>query len=140
MKQMLVSFRLGFFGMLSLLAPLAITLAEEAPASWTETLAVNGDLRLRYEMIREDGTEDRDRARFRGRIGISAELAPDVRVGFGLATGGDDPVSNNQTFGEGFTTKDIGVNLAYVAWKFHDDWLLTAGKMEKPWFRAGGTT
>ena len=137
---MLASVQLGFFGVLSGLAPAAITLAEDSPASWTETLEVNGDLRLRYEMIREDGAEDRDRARFRGRIGISAELAPDVQVGFGLATGGDDPVSNNQTFGEGFTTKDIGVHMAYVAWKFHDDWLLTAGKMEKPWFRAGGTT
>lgn len=114
--------------------------AEESPASWVESVVVNGDLRLRYEMIREDEAEDRDRARFRGRLGISADLAPDVRVGIGLATGGDDPVSNNQTFGEGFSTKDIGVNLAYVAWKFRDNWLLTAGKMDKPWFRAAATT
>ncbi len=126
-----------------LLAGLALagtTLAEESPASWADSIVMTGDLRLRYEMIREDGAEDRDRARFRGRLGFSADLAQDVRVGFGLATGGDDPVSNNQTFGEGFTTKDIGVHLAYVAWKFQDNWLLTVGKMDKPWFRAGGTT
>ncbi len=116
------------------------TVAEESPASWADRMVMTGDLRLRYEMIREDQAEDRDRARFRGRLAISADLAEDVRIGFGLATGGDDPVSNNQTFGEGFTTKDIGVHLAYVAWKFQDNWLLTAGKMDKPWFRAGGTT
>lgn len=140
MKQMLGYRNLQLCRLFAGLAFAESTLAEESPASWADSVVVNGDLRLRYEMVREDQSEDRDRARFRGRLGISADLAPDVRVGFGLATGGDDPVSNNQTFGEGFTTKDIGVHLAYVAWKFHDGWLLTAGKMDKPWFRAGATT
>jgi len=113
--------------------------AEEAP-SWTDSITVNGDLRLRYEMIRQEQADDRNRARFRGRLGVSADLAPDIRLGFELASGGDDPVSTNQTFGDGFTTKDIGVNLAYVRWTFHDNWSLTGGKMKLPWFRPGGTS
>jgi hypothetical protein len=122
------------------LAAAGATLAEESPPSWTESLTFAGDLRLRYEMIREDGSEDVNRARFRGRAGVSADLAENVRLVFGLATGGDDPVSTNQTFGDGFTTKDIGVDLAFVSWAFRDDWSLTAGKMHRPWFRAGGTS
>jgi hypothetical protein len=115
--------------------------AEEAESSgWTEKLTVSADLRLRYEMIREDGEDDRNRARYRGRVAIEAELAPDIRAVLGLATGGDDPVSTNQTFGDGFSTKDIGVDLAYVEWDFVEGWALIAGKMPKPWFRAGGST
>ena len=113
---------------------------ESAPASWTEKVTISADLRLRYEMIREDDADDRDRARYRGRVAIQAELAPDIRAVLGLATGGDDPVSTNQTFGDGFSTKDIGVDFAYVEWGFHPDWALVAGKMQKPWFRAGGNT
>ncbi|MGH8221855.1 MAG: putative porin [Woeseiaceae bacterium] len=113
--------------------------AQEDPANLADSVSVSGDLRLRYEMIREDEEEDRNRARFRGRVGIGADLSEDVRLFFGLATGGGDPVSTNQTFGEGFSTKDIGVNLAYAEWSINDRWQLTAGKMEKPWYRVGGT-
>jgi hypothetical protein len=116
------------------------TAEDASPApSWADSLEVSGDLRLRYEMIREDQSEDRDRPRFRGRIKLSADLAPDIRAVFGLATGGDDPVSNNQTIGDGFTTKDIGVNLAYLEWSVNENWMLSGGKMPQPWFRAGGT-
>lgn len=113
---------------------------DPAPASWTEKLTISADLRLRYDMVSEENAEDRDRARYRGRVAIQAELYPDVRAVLGLATGGDDPVSTNQSFGDGFSTKDIGVDFAYVEWGFHDDWALVAGKMQKPWFRAGGNT
>jgi hypothetical protein len=123
----------------------AVLMASGVPAkaqvsTWTESVKFGGDLRLRYEMIREEGSDDRDRARFRGRANVSADVTPTVRVVFGLATGGDDPVSTNQTFGDGFTTKDIGVDLAFVEWQFRENLSLTAGKMPKPWFRAGGTT
>ena len=48
------------------LALAGTSVAQESPPSWVESVVVNGDLRLRYEMIREDESEDRDRARFRG--------------------------------------------------------------------------
>jgi hypothetical protein len=123
------------------MAFLAIPAAAEEPAdAWSQSVAVSGDIRLRYETIREDDAENRDRARFRARVGISADLAPDIKVVFGLASGGDDPVSTNQTFGDGFSSKDIAIDLAFVEWSFHEDWALLAGKMQMPWFRAGGTS
>ncbi len=39
-----------------------------------------------------------------------------MEVGLGLASGGDDPVSSNQTLGGGGSTKDIRMDLAYFDW------------------------
>ncbi|MEQ9563212.1 MAG: putative porin [Woeseiaceae bacterium] len=127
-------------GLLACLPCGAPAAAETDTSNWTEKVTVSADLRLRYEMIQEDGQDDRNRARFRGRVAIEADVAPDIRAVLGLATGGDDPVSTNQTFGDGFSTKDIGVDFAYVEWDFVEGWALIAGKMPKPWFRAGGST
>ena len=139
MKQMLAGHTtwLSIFAALSCAGPSLA--AEEAPG-WADRIVVHGDLRLRYDMVREDLSEDRDRARFRGRFGITGDISPDVKAVFALATGGDDPVSANENFGDGFTTKDIGIDLAYVEWQFGGDWTFTGGKMPKPWFRAGDTT
>lgn len=141
---MLSNFRLPAIAALvlttNLVSPDTRAQEEAPPPNRTDSVTISADLRLRYDMVREEGAEDRDRARYRGRVAVQAELAPDIRVVLGLATGGDDPVSTNQTFGDGFSTKDIGVDFAYVEWGFHPDWALAAGKMQKPWFRAGGTT
>jgi hypothetical protein len=142
MKTLYPNKRSGLLAALIGLTAMQAAIAEETVAkapTWADSIEVSGDLRLRYDMIRQDQAADRDRARFRGRIDIAAELAPGVRAVFGLASGGNDPVSTNQSFGDGFTTKDIGINAAFVEWKFHDNWALTAGKMKMPWFRPGGT-
>lgn len=107
---------------------------------WVDSIGMSGDLRLRYEAIRQSAREDRKRSRYRGRFKIDADVSGDVNVVFGLATGGDDPVSTNQTFGDGFSTKDIGVDLLYVNWKINEDFRFFGGKMKQPWYRAGRTT
>lgn len=105
--------------------------------SWTDRITLKGDTRLRYETIDEDGEVDRKRMRFRARFGLSAVVTDDVKLVLQLATGGDDPVSTNQSFDDGFSTKDIGVDLAYVEWKASDELKLFAGKMKNPLYRAG---
>ena len=55
--------------------------------------------------------------RFRTRLGLSASVSDDVRFVFQLATRGDNTVSTNQTIDDGFSTKAIGVDLAYIDWK-----------------------
>lgn len=111
--------------------------AEEEKTGWTDRLKFKGDIRLRHESIDEEGEEGRDRQRFRTRFGVSAEVSPDVKVVLQLASGGDNPVSTNQTFDGGFSTKDFGVDLAYVDWKANDSLNIFAGKMKNPLFRAG---
>jgi len=124
---------IGALGLLLVAAP-----ASAQEESWIDRIKLKGDVRLRHESIDEDGEEDRSRARFRTRFGLSAKVSDDVKFVFQLASGGDNPVSTNQTFDGGFSTKDIGVDLAYIDWKINDNVTFHGGKMKNPVFKAGG--
>ena len=56
-------------------------------------------------------------------------------MGLGIATGGDDPVSTNQTLGGGGSTKDVRLDLAYGKWQATDNIYLAAGKIKNPFYR-----
>ncbi len=110
----------------------------KAPASWADTLVFKGDLRYRYESIEEEGKVDRTRNRIRARLGAEAKPSDEVTVGLRLSTAQDnDPVSSNQTLGEGFSRKDIFLDLAYL--DYHPAAVkglsLIGGKMENPFAR-----
>jgi len=124
---------------LALVTTLAVisTNAFAQEESWVDRISFKGDVRLRYEAIDEDGDPERNRTRFRTRLGMSAKVSDDIKFVFQLATGGDNPVSTNQTLDGGFSRKDIGVDLAYVDWKINDDLNVYAGKMKNPLFKAG---
>jgi hypothetical protein len=107
-------------------------------SGWVDQIDFKGDLRLRYAGIDEEFEGNRDRMRFRSRFGFTAKVNDDVKVVLQLATGGDDPVSNNQTVDDGFSTKDIGLDLAYVDWHVNDSLTINVGKVKNPLFRAGG--
>lgn len=101
-----------------------------AKAAWTERIGFKGDFRYRYENVEVDGLDDRNRNRIRARFNMTANLPQNVEVGFGLATGGDDPVSANQTIGGGGSSKDIRLNLAYADWEAIDGLHLVVGKFK----------
>ena len=63
-----------------------------AAVSWAERMRWKGDFRYRYENIDEEGKDGRNRNRIRARAALEADVTPTVKVGLGLATGGDDPV------------------------------------------------
>ncbi len=111
--------------------------ADEGAGSWADSMVWSGDLRLRYEGIDEQDVANRDRARYRARVGFSAKLNDDLKVVIGLASGAYDPVSRNQTFGNGFSSKDFGMELAYVDWTALENLHVFAGKMKNPLFIAG---
>jgi hypothetical protein len=117
-----------------------VTAAEESGNSWTEKVSMSGDLRLRWEGIYQDGSDDRERGRFRTRFGFKAEIAEDIKLIVRLATGAGNPVSTNQTIGDGFTGKDITIDRAYVDWKVSDNLKLYGGKMQNPFLRVGGNS
>ena len=97
--------------------------ATHAQSNWTDSISVKGDVRLRYEGIDEEGEEERNRGRFRARLGLTADVNENVKAVLQFATGGDNPVSTNQSFDDGFSRKDIGLDLAYLDWTPNDDWL-----------------
>jgi hypothetical protein len=98
--------------------------------SWAERMNWSGDFRYRFENIGQDGREDRNRSRIRARTALEAKLSPTVKAGFGLATGGDDPVSANVTIGGGGSSKDINVDLAYFDWSGLENTRVTGGKFK----------
>ena len=106
--------------------------------SWPDRIRMDGDFRYRYEKFDLEGSDVRTRNRIRARANVRADLADDVEVGFGLTTGGDDPVSANQTLGAGGSSKNIRLNLAYADWEATDGLHLIAGKYKNPLLRVGG--
>jgi hypothetical protein len=116
------------------------TVAEIPAASeiWTDRVKLDGDFRYRYEHIDPEGSDSRSRNRIRARANIKAKAADNIDVGFGLATGGDDPVSTNQTLGGGGSSKSVVLNLAYVDWEATDGLHIFAGKFKNPLTRVGG--
>lgn len=104
-------------------------------APWTETVRIKGDFRYRYESIDEEDVSTRNRNRVRARAAIIANLDDNVEVGMGFASGGDDPVSSNQTLGGGGSTKDLRLDLAYFNWGATDDLNLIGGKYKNIYYR-----
>jgi len=115
-----------------------IAIADEDNNDWTDSISIKGDFRLRYEGIDEQGEESRARGRYRARLAIAADVHPNVTVVMELASGADNPTSRNVTFDGGFTTKDIGLDLAYVEWAANNNLAVYGGKMKNPLYRAGG--
>jgi hypothetical protein len=122
------------------IADVKTTVAQAAPVAtdnWSDRIRLDGDFRYRYERIDPEGSDTRRRNRIRARVNVKADVSDDIEVGFGLATGGDDPVSTNQTLGGGGSSKDVSLNLAYADWEVMDGLHLIGGKFKNPLYRAG---
>ena len=109
----------------------------KATDSWADRVSLDGDFRYRYERIDPEGSDTRRRNRIRARANVYADLADNLEVGFGIATGGDDPVSTNQTLGGGGSSKDVSLNLAYADWEAMEGLHLIGGKFKNPLYRVG---
>lgn len=104
-------------------------------SSWADHIAMKGDFRYRYENIDPENSNTRERNRVRARLGVIADLPNDVEVGIGLASGGIDPLSTNQSLGSLGSTKDIRLDLAYFKWKANSKVSVVGGKFKNVFFR-----
>lgn len=134
---------------------------------WTERVKVNGDLRLRtqndmfasgnlpygagfvdFNEVNDNGgfsgallntNEDRLRGRLRARLGIDGKVTNNVKAAVRIATGSSgDPVSTNQTLGDGFTKSGIVLDRGYLQYDGlnADNYpflTLWGGRMPNPW-------
>ena len=96
---------------------------------------LKGDLRLRYQIEQKPGEISRNRARLRFRLGTKASISDDITVQAGIATGSEDPRSTNQTLENGFTTKGLHLNYAYLNYMVQKGLTISAGKMKNPLWR-----
>jgi hypothetical protein len=117
--------------------PVTQEVKKASPASWTDRITLKGDFRQRYESIDEQGKADRNRNRVRARAAIVARVTEQAEVGLGIASGGDDPVSTNQTLGGGGSTKGLNLDLAYVKWAGANDMTYYGGKFKNILFKPG---
>ena len=109
-------------------ASVAAAAATTSAAAWTEKIKIKGDLRTRYQFQDEDDADDRGRGRLRYRLGVIAKPTTGWEVGAGLASGGDDQRSTNQSFDATFSTKGINLDYAYMQYAFTPTASAIAGK------------
>jgi len=108
-----------------------------AAVAWAERMRWSGDFRYRFENVAIEGQDDRNRNRIRARAMLQADVSDTVKVGLGLATGGQDPVSTNQTLGGGGSSKSINLDLAYFEWTGLANTAVLGGKFKQQQHRAG---
>jgi hypothetical protein len=100
-------------------------------------LSFSGDIRYRNESFDvEYVPRNRSRDRVRARLNANYRVNDTLTGVFGIATGGTDPRSSNQTLTDQNSRKDFELDLAYVQWAPHADWRVTAGKQRYSWQRS----
>ncbi|MCP4048263.1 MAG: hypothetical protein GY732_19985 [Gammaproteobacteria bacterium] len=112
---------------------------QASKTSWTDKMYWKGDFRYRYESFDIEGKDNRNRNRIRARAALIADITPTMQLGLGLATGGDDPVSSNQTLGDGGSTKDLRLDLAYFDWSGLKNTHVYGGKFSNYIYKSGKT-
>ena len=106
--------------------------------NWSDRIRWQGDFRYRYENIDVATGDDRNRNRIRARPALIAKVTDNLEVGFGIATGGDDPVSSNQTLGGGGSSKGLALDLAYFDWAAVKNTRILGGKFKNFLYKTGG--
>jgi len=116
---------------------------------WVNSLKFNGDFRGRFEVNSADNSSyiDRDRFRYRLRLGATASMVENFDVGFRLSSGnpqtnpggtlvGGQSITANQDMNSLESRKFIWIDLAYGKWTpiTNSTWTVsgTFGKMENP--------
>lgn len=122
------------------------TIASAVPApvkTWADSITLKGDLRYRYETINDDAkknadkeTYTRQRDRIRARLSAEAKVNDKIKGVVGFSTGGSDPVSGNQTLGDGGSKKEMRLDLAYIDFNAYEQGATEAhgyaGKIKNP--------
>ena len=113
---------------------LAVGVAVPTLPDWLSRVTPFGDVRIRNETFFRSGDQDRNRDRFRLRLGAKVAVNDETELGFKLVSGtANDPISNNQTFTDTFTFKSINIGNAYI--KLSPSHSLG---LDRPWFTLTG--
>jgi len=111
---------------------------------WVTNYKLSGDFRGRYDDQSSDDPAivERDRLRYRLRVGLTMIMLDNFEVGFRLGSGDNSqgnpssPLSNNQTLNGNASKKPLYIDTAYAKWMaINNDTLMTAlifGKMVQP--------
>lgn len=135
---------------------------ESSVPEWVKNIKIKGDFRFRYQYQNfedavKDDTLERNRLRYRARLGLEAKVNDWAKVNFGIASGsyeskitadqlaagddikaslGQDGRSTNQTFDDFFSHKPLWIDYAYAEFTPWSWLTLTGGKMKNPFHTA----
>lgn len=110
------------------------------PVAKSDSAKYKADLRYRHEAFSIESKPTRQRHRIRARFATTKAIDETLEVTFGLASGSSDPISTNQTLGNGSSSKNVLLDLAYAQWQTPIKGLkVRAGKFSNPLMRAGGS-
>ncbi|MFT5171758.1 MAG: hypothetical protein ACI9BD_001536 [Candidatus Marinamargulisbacteria bacterium] len=98
-------------------------------------LNLKGDVRLRVQNQTTASSLGRARQRIRLRLQGKKQISENSLVGFGIASGGSDPRSTNQTLENSFDSPDLRLDQAYIRYTMTSDMTLVGGKMKNPLWR-----
>ncbi|HET9475559.1 MAG TPA: putative porin [Steroidobacteraceae bacterium] len=101
-------------------------------------LSFAGDIRYRNESFDVQYVDrDRNRDRVRARFNANFRVNDTVTGRIGIATGGSDPRSSNQTLTDQNSRKDFELDMAYLTWAPNARWRITGGKQPYSFTRTG---
>jgi len=104
---------------------------------WIKRIKAGGDLRLRHDTQwrkTENDDYDRNRERFRIRLGIRAKVTDTTEIGVRLASGSGYQNTTNQSYDNHARGKEIFIDRAYASWKPYDFFKITGGKHKNSLF------
>ena len=125
--------------------------------SWVDRFTFNGDLRLRFQgnylspnngsdidvqdtnagngLVFLNTTDSFDYLRYQLRFGFDVNVSDGILAGVRLGSGNTvNPVSLNQTLGNGFNKNTVVIDLAYLKLDPYKWLTLWGGRMPNPWF------
>jgi len=112
----------------------SVSVAQTSAPSWVDRFKLNGDLRFRHEYTsktKEVDTADRHQERLRARLGLQAQVNPDITAKVRLTTSdGASPLSGNSTMTDNASKKPVYFDLAMVEWKLSESLKVNLGKQE----------
>lgn len=100
---------------------------------FADDLIIKGDVRLRSEIAIQKDKDTRDRDRLRARVALTKKVNQSVDIGVALISGGNDPISGNQTMNGYGSSKGINLDLAFVQINSGYGLSLLAGKTKNPY-------
>jgi hypothetical protein len=111
--------------------------ATVALGSAVSGMSLTADLRLRAEQRERPDKDDDDRTRYRSRIRVGGKWVSEAEnweIGIGIATGGEDATSTNDTWSDKgpFDSGDARIDYGYVKHTW-DNFSLTLGQQKNPW-------
>lgn len=112
---------------------------------WVEKVKISGDLRYRHDHQDDqdssgDWVNGVDRERIRARLKFEAMINDQWDAVFRIASGSDEsPISTNQDLEDGFSKKDLWLDLAYFDWHptASEGLNVLGGKIQNPFYKVG---